>query len=102
MRNGVSEIHCPIDRINHPAEWALLVTCDSFFPKDSCLRKGFEQCALDQFLRADIQFQFDIMLGDFIRSFRTMQIPAHECAHCSGGADCFRQGFLRIDFCIHA
>ena len=66
MRNAVIIIHRAIERIDHPLKFARLIADDSFFAVECVLRKFFEQRLRDQFLRADIDFEFDVVLGGLI------------------------------------
>ena len=76
MRNAVIIIHRSIERIDHPLKFARLIADDSFFAVERVLRKFFEQRLRDQFLRADVDFEFDVVLG----GLRSPALVSRSCA----------------------
>jgi hypothetical protein len=86
MRNAVVIIHRSVEWIDHPLEFARLIADDSFFAIECVLRKFFEQRLCDQFLGADIDFEFDIVLGGLIHLHRFLEVVPK---HFTGGAGRF-------------
>src|SRR6476646_4127914 len=89
MRNTVIIIHRAIERIDNPLKFARLIADDSFFAVECVLRKFFEQRLCDQFLRADVDFEFDVVLGGLIHLHWFLEaVPQH----FAGGASRFNGG----------
>src|SRR5437016_8254136 len=89
MRNAVIIIHRSIERIDHPLKFACLIADDSFFAVECVLRKFFEQRLRDQFLRADVDFEFDVVLGGLIHLHWFLEVVPQ---HFAGGASRFNGG----------
>src|SRR6266550_613016 len=89
MRNAVVIIHRPVKWIDHPLEFARLISDDSLFAVECVLRKFFEQRLRDQFLGADIDFEFDVVLGGLIYLHRFLEVVPQ---HFAGGAGRFNGG----------
>src|SRR5213082_189443 len=89
MRNAVIIIHRSIERIDHPLKFARLIADDSFFAVECVLRKFFEQRLRDQFLRADVDFEFDVVLGGLINLHWFLEVVPQ---HFAGGASRFNGG----------
>src|SRR5438105_3465631 len=89
MRNAVVIIYRSVERIDHPLKFARLIADDSLFAIECVLRKFFEQRLRDQFLGADIDFKFNIVLGGLIHLHRFLEIVPE---HFPGGTGRFNGG----------
>src|SRR5438045_9561790 len=89
MRNAVIIIHRTIERIDRPLKFARLIAVYSFFAVECVLRKFFEQRLRDQFLRADVDFEFDVVLGGLIHLHWFLEVVPQ---HFAGGASRFNGG----------
>src|SRR5437016_2175785 len=89
MWNAVIIIHRSIERIDHPLKFARLIADDSFFAVECVLRKFFEQRLRDQFLHADVDFEFDVVFGGLIHLHWFLEVVPQ---HFAGGARRFNGG----------
>ena len=91
------EIHRAVDRIHDPAIFRIGIAGVTFLAEQGYLRERVIQFFLDQFLAADIEFEFDVVRGDFIRLFLGGKVFAHDR---TGGLGGFHGGLFCI-FQIH-
>src|SRR5438132_10438700 len=89
MRNAVIIIHRSIERIDHPLKFARLKAAYFFYTVECVLRKFFEQRLRDQFLHADVDFEFDVVLGGLIHLHWFLEVVPQ---HFAGGASRFNGG----------
>ena len=62
VRNSISEIDRPINRIHHPTLRGIGIAGNSFLAQQRDLGETRAQNPANQLLTANIQFQFDVML----------------------------------------
>jgi hypothetical protein len=101
--DSVCEIYSAIDRVNNPAVVGVWLSGYAFLPKQSRVREGGEQPSFDQFLAADIQFKFNVVLRDLVGAFWGAEFATHEFSDFSGceygGMLCLAQIKLQRGWC---
>ena len=59
------------------------------------------QRAFDEFLGADVKFEFDVVLRDGVGALGFGEMSPHECSDGTRGADCGGFGPFKILFDVH-
>jgi len=85
VRNTVSEIDGAVDGIDDPAIFGGFVAGIAFLAEQGDFWESGVEFFLDQLLATDIEFELDVVRGDFVRLFLGVEILAHDRAGGSGG-----------------
>jgi hypothetical protein len=93
VRDAVRKIHGAINRIHHPAIFRILVAGIALLAEERNLRESGVQFSFNQLLAAHIEFELDVVRGDFIRLFLGGKVFAHDCAGGSRRVNGGGQGF---------
>ena len=87
MRDAVKIIHRAVERIDDPLEVARLVAADAFLAVDRVVGETREGHLRDEVLRADIEFELDVVRGEFVDAALDEKVFFQQRARGARGGD---------------